>query len=85
MMAKIHKKKNKILRIFCLTKEEKRDIIIKLSDERTTAKNIFKKSLKKDLTNFLKCDIINELPRKAGRESQEEAETKKLSRFQKSF
>ena len=49
---------------FYLTKPENRGIIIKLSDERTTAhekeKKFFEKVLKKDLTNETKCGIINE-------------------------
>jgi len=55
----MHKKLMTSLAFFCLTKSEKCAIIIKLSDERKTAENIFKKSLKKVLTNEKKCDIIN--------------------------
>ena len=55
----------KISKFFCLTKSEKCAIIIKLSDESPKAKNTkknFQKSLKKDLTNKTKCDIIDKSP-----------------------
>ena len=58
----MHKKLMTSLAFFCLTKSEKCAIIIKLSDESPKAKDtkkIFKKSLKKVLTNEKKCDIID--------------------------
>ena len=47
MLVILTKKNLGLLKFFCLTNLEKYAIIIKLSDEKTTAKNTTKKILKK--------------------------------------